>query len=168
MGRMFLVSSATMWPDRSQGRNARVFPVNSVRMFPDSSATMFPASSVRMFPSRSVRMFFARSVRMFPANSASRFQSRSVRPLSLPMESRKRAFSKTQTQSRNTTSVKTNHPQVSPPPNFTNVEDRNFPRLSSQLPTLFIENHIYFMVLIFFHSCKALQHKEIQNDKNNR
>merc|ERR1711902_419366 len=101
---------------------------------------------------RSAVMSPARSVRMFPANSASRFQSRSVRPLSLPMESRKRAFSNTQTQSRNTTSVKTNHPQVIPPPNFTtNVEDRNYTQLSSQLPTLFIENHIYFMALIFFH-----------------
>merc|ERR1739840_80351 len=115
------------WPGRSQGRNARVFLVNSVRMF----------------PSRSVRMFLARSVRMFPANSASRFQSKCVRPLSRPMESRKWAFSKTQ--SRNTTSVKTNHPQVTPPLNFTNVEDRNYHQLSSQLPTLFIDNHIYFM-----------------------
>ena len=118
-------------------------------MFPVRSVRMFPASSARMFPSRSVRMFLARSVRMFPANSASRFQSRCVRPLSRPMESRKWAFSKTQ--SRNTTSVKTNHPQVTPPLNFTNVEDRNYHQLSSQLPTLFIDNHIYFMALIFFH-----------------
>merc|ERR1712029_530365 len=130
MGRMFLVSSATMWPDRSQGRNARVFPVNSVRMFLGSSATMFPASSVRMFLSRSVRMF--------PANSASRYLSRFVRLLSLPMEeNRKRAFSN-RVQSR-ITSVKTN-PQVTPqlPPSFTNVEDRNYSQLSSQLTTLFI------------------------------
>ena len=148
---MFLASSATMLPDRSQGRNARVFPVSSVRMFLGSSVTMFPASSVRMFLSRSVRMFLARSVRTFPANSASRFLSRFVRLLSLPMEeNRKRAFSN-RVQSR-ITSVKTN-PQVTPhlPPNFTNVEDRNYSQLSSQLTTLFIaiENHIYFIALIF-------------------
>merc|ERR1711860_32981 len=127
----FLANSATMLPDRSQGRNARVFP----------------ASSVRMFPSRSVRMFLARSVRTFPANSASRFLSRFVRLLSLPMEeNRKRAFSN-RVQSR-ITSVKTN-PQVTPPTpsKLINVEDRNYSQLSSQLTTLFIaiENHIYFI-----------------------
>lgn len=122
---MFLANSATMFPDRSQGRSARVFLVNSVRMFLDSSATMFLVSSARMFPSRSVRTFLARSVRMFPASSASRFPSRFVRLLSLHMESRKRSFSN-RVQSRNI-SIKTN-PQVTPhlPPKITNVEDGNY------------------------------------------
>merc|ERR1719215_228903 len=131
--RTFLASSATMLPDRSQGRSARVFLVNSVRMFLGSSAIMF----------------HARSVRMFPANSASRFPSRFVRLLSLHMESRKTSFSK-RVQSRNI-SIKTN-PQVTPhlPPKITNVEDRNYSQLSSQRTTLFIaiENHIYFIALI--------------------
>merc|ERR1719323_2990199 len=127
---MFLVSSVTTWPDRSQGKNARVFPVNSVRMF----------------PSRRVRMFLARSVRMFPANSASRFLSRFVRLLSLPMEeNRKRAFSN-RVQSR-ITSVKTN-PQVTPqlPPTLQMLKIETIPSylVNLQHYLLLLKNHIYF------------------------
>merc|ERR1712060_219467 len=154
------------------------FPDSSARMFLGSSATMFPASSVRMSPSRSVRMFLASNARMFPGSSASRCPSRSVTLLSplMAMENKQRAFSKRinptnsssvqETMKLRNTSVKTN-PQLPPssfPPNFTNVEDRNYSQYSSQPATVFIlnENHIYFMALIFLH--KALQHKEIQND----
>merc|ERR1711894_669991 len=107
-----------MLPDRSQGRNARVFLV----------------SSVRMFLGRSVRMFLARSVRMFPANSASRFLSRFVRLLSLPMEeNRKRAFSN-RVQSR-ITSVKTN-PQVTPPNSLPTLQMLKIETIPSYLVNL--------------------------------
>merc|ERR1712203_1027979 len=122
-----------------------------------------------MSPSRSVRMFLASNARMFPASSASRYPSRSVMLLSplMAMENKQRAFSKRinptnsssvqetmklrntsekKTTKRRITSVKTN-PQLPPstfPPNFTNVEDRNYSQYSSQPATVFIlnENHI--------------------------
>merc|ERR1712154_682956 len=165
--KMFLASSAIMFQDKSPGR--------SVPMFPGSSARMFLASSARMSPSRSVRMFLASNARMFPASSASRCPSRSVTLLSplMAMENRQRAFSKrinpkfifhtrnneTKKHIRkenNETKIhfRKDKSAVTPspfPPNFTNVEDRNYSQYSSQPATVFIlnENHIYFMALIF-------------------
>merc|ERR1711936_925014 len=159
---MFQDRNATMFQDSSArmflARSVRMFPVSSARMCQDRSVKMFPASSARMcqdrwprrnavtFPSRSVRMFLDSNARMFLDSRDSRSPSRSVTLLSplMAMENKQRAFSKRinptnsssvqETMKLRNTSVKTN-PQLPPspfPPNFTNVEDRNYSQYSSQ------------------------------------
>merc|ERR1712106_703189 len=48
-----------------QESNAKMFPVNNVKIFPASNAKMFLPKSVTVFPDRNVRMFLASNVNKF-------------------------------------------------------------------------------------------------------